>query len=97
MLYYIIYIILYTYYIYIYTYIYIYIYIYIYTVYIYLKVNENPLYFEMTDKIQIKVSADGAKYSRTSNFCLISFAILTDRHNISSESKYMYVVILGWL
>ena len=46
----------------------------------------------MTDIIQIKVSADGAKYSRTSNFCLISFAILTDQHTLSSESKFTYVV-----
>ena len=52
----------------------------------------------MTNKIQIKVSADGVKYSRTSNFCLISFAILTDQHTLSSESKlylagYRYMII----
>ena len=37
--------------------------------------NENPLYFEKTNEIQIRLSADGAKYSRQSNVCLVSFSI----------------------
>jgi len=57
-----------------------------------LQVAQNP------DKdfniIKIKLSGDGAKYSRTSNFVLFSFNMLTGDQNkdLSSHSK-KYLVI----
>lgn len=37
--------------------------------------------------IKIRISGDGAKYSRTSNFNILSFNILTGNNDLSCQSK----------
>ena len=56
--------------------------------YFYLQIADNP--DKDFDSINIKISGDGAKFSRTSNFILFSFTILTgdQSKDLSSHSKY---------
>jgi hypothetical protein len=47
----------------------------------YIKYHVNP----ETDKIKIKISGDGSKVSRISNFVVLSFSVITD--DLTSSSK----------
>ena len=48
--------------------------------------ENNPQLYKPGDTIKIKFSGDGAKFSRTSNFVLLSFGILTKEANVLSGS-----------
>jgi len=39
------------------------------------------------NEVDIKISCDGAKYTRLSNYCLLSFMILTGEKDLSIASK----------
>ena len=41
-----------------------------------MQIAKNPAVFASGKKIKIRISGDGAKFSRTSNFILLSYAIL---------------------
>jgi len=44
-------------------------------------------HYKHTKKIKIRISGDGASYSRTSKFCLLSFAIFRDCKTFSCQGK----------
>ena len=53
-----------------------------------MQVNKDPDYFyENNMKIHVKISMDGAQYSRSSSFCLLSFSILNREYTLSPASK----------
>ena len=41
----------------------------------------------MQQKVHVRVSLDGARYSRYSNFCLLSVAIIGEHYTLSSHGK----------
>ena len=49
----------------------------------YIKYHVNP----ETDKIKIKISGDGSKVSRISNFVVLSFSVITDDLTLSSKDQ----------
>ena len=53
----------------------------------YIKYHVNP----ETDKIQIKISGDGSKVSRISNFVL-SFSVITDDLTLSSKDQNVFAL-----
>ena len=60
--------------------------------------ENNPQLYKPGDTIKIKFSGDGAKISRTSNFVLLSFGILTKEANVLSgpgilHTHYIYYVV----
>ena len=48
--------------------------------------EDHPHLYKLGDTIKIKFSGDGAKFSRTSNFVLLSFGILNKHANVLSGS-----------
>ena len=44
-------------------------------------------HYKHTKKIKIRVSGDGASYSRTSKYCLLSFAIFRDCTTFSCQGE----------
>jgi hypothetical protein len=40
-----------------------------------------------TDKIKIKISVDGSKVSRISNFVVLSLSVITDDLTLSSKER----------
>jgi hypothetical protein len=49
----------------------------------YIKYHVNP----ETDKLRIKISVDGSKVSRISNFVVLSFSVITDDLTLSSKDQ----------
>ena len=60
-----------------------------------MQISLRPDLFE-NNKVDIKISCDGAKYTRLSNYCLLSFMILTGEKDLSSNSELFvqYIVII---
>ena len=52
--------------------------------------EDNPHLYQAGDTIKIKCSGDGAKFSRTSSFILVSFGILAKEANVLSGSGIPY-------
>ena len=50
---------------------------------------QDPTKFT-NNKIRIKISLDGANYSRSSNFCILSFAVLCGGELNQSSMEYIY-------
>jgi hypothetical protein len=44
-----------------------------------------------TNKIKIKISADGSKVSRISNFIVLSFSVITDDLTLSSTDQHVFL------
>ena len=55
----------------------------------YIKYHVNP----ETDKIKIKISGDGPKVSRISNFVVLSFSVITDDLTLSSKDQNMFCIV----
>ena len=48
--------------------------------------EDNPQLYQAGHTIRVKCSGDGAKFSRTSSFILLSFGILAKEANVLSGS-----------
>ena len=46
-----------------------------------------------TDKIKIKISGDGSKVSRISNFVVLSFSVITDDLTLSSKDQNVFCIV----
>ena len=55
----------------------------------YIKYLVNP----ETDKIRIKISVDGSKVSRISNFVVLSFSVFTDDWTLSSKDQNVFCIV----
>jgi hypothetical protein len=44
-----------------------------------------------TDKKKIKISGDGSKVSRISNFVVLSFSVITDDLTLSSKDQNVFL------
>jgi hypothetical protein len=55
----------------------------------YIKYRVNP----ETDKIKIKISWDGSKVSRISNFVVLSFSVITDDLTLSSKDQNIFCIV----
>ena len=55
----------------------------------YIKYHVNP----ETDKIKIKISGDGSKVSRNSNFVVLSFSVITDDLTLSSKDENVFCIV----
>jgi hypothetical protein len=55
----------------------------------YIKYHVNP----ETDKIKIKISVDGSKVSRISNFVVLSFSVITDDLTLSSKDQNVCCIV----
>ena len=55
----------------------------------YIKYHVNP----ETDKIKIKISGDGSKVSRVSNFVVLSFSVITDDLTLSSKDQNVVCIV----
>ena len=51
-----------------------------------MQVNTQPDLFE-NNTVKIKISCDGAKYTRLSSYCLLSFTLLTGDKDLSIMSE----------
>ena len=54
----------------------------------YIMYHVNP----ETDKIKIKISGDGSKVSRISNFVVLSFSVITDDLTLSSKDQNVFAL-----
>ena len=55
-----------------------------------MQISLRPDLFK-NNEVNIKISCDGANYTRLSNYCLLSFTILTGEKDLSSTSElFMY-------
>ena len=54
-----------------------------------IKYHVNP----ETDKIKIKISGDGSKVSRISNFVMLSFSVITDDLTLSSNDQNVFCIV----
>ena len=60
---------------------------------IFMQVNKDPDYFyENNMEIHVKISMDGAQYSRSSSFCLLSFSIFNREYTFSLASKLFWQI-----
>ncbi|CAG2242280.1 unnamed protein product [Mytilus edulis] len=48
---------------------------------------------EETDKLQIKISGDGSRVSRISNFVVFSFSVITDGLTLSSKDQNVFCIV----
>ena len=55
----------------------------------YIKYHVNP----ETDKIKIKISGNGSKVSRISNFVVLSFSVITDDLTLSSKDQNFFGIV----
>ena len=55
----------------------------------YIKYHVNP----ETDKIKIKISGNGSKVSRISNFVVLSFSVITDDLTLSSTYQNVFRIV----
>ena len=55
----------------------------------YIKYHVNP----ETDKIRIKISGDGSKVSRISNFVVLSFSLITDDLTLTSKDQNVFCIV----
>ena len=55
---------------------------------IFIQVSKDPDYFKNME-IHVKISMDGAQYSRSSSFCLLSFSIFNREYTLSPASKFL--------
>ena len=56
---------------------------------IFIQVSKDPDYFYENMEIHVKISMDGAQYSRSSSFCLLSFSIFNREYTLSPASKFL--------
>jgi hypothetical protein len=54
---------------------------------------QNDINFYYLDKIKIKISGDGSKVSRISNFVLLSFSVITDDLTLSSKDQNVFCIV----
>jgi hypothetical protein len=54
-----------------------------------IKISVNP----KTDKITIKISGDGSKVSRISNFVVLSFSVITYDLTLSSKDENVFCIV----
>ena len=54
-----------------------------------MQVSKDPDYFYENMEIHVKISMDGAQYSRSSSFCLLSFSIFNREYTLSPASKFL--------
>jgi hypothetical protein len=54
----------------------------------YIKYHVNP----ETDKIKFKISGDGSKVSRISNFVVLSFSVISDDLTLSSKDQMFFAL-----
>ena len=54
----------------------------------YVQITKYPS-MKTATSIKVRISGDGAKYSRTSNFNIMSFSILTGHNDLSCQSKFV--------
>ena len=54
-----------------------------------IKYHVNP----ETDKIKIKISVDGSKVSRISNFVVLSFSVIIDDLTLSSKDQNVFCIV----
>ncbi|CAG2186020.1 unnamed protein product [Mytilus edulis] len=50
---------------------------------------------EETDKLQIKISGDGSRVSRISNFVVFSFSVITDGLTLSSKDQNVFALLIA--
>jgi len=55
-------------------------------VFFFTQIINNPSFFRESMEIHVKISIDGARYSRHSNYCLMSLAIINEEFTLSSKS-----------
>ena len=55
----------------------------------YIKYHVNP----ETDKIKIKISEDGSKVSRISNFVVLSFSVIAEDFTLSSKDQNFFCIV----
>ena len=51
----------------------------------------HPDLYKDNKVVKIKISGDGAKYSRNDTFVVITFNILTGKNDLSSSSKFILI------
>ncbi len=59
------------------------------------KMQAHPSAYRSGDTVRVRISGDGAKFSRTSSFVLLSFAIINPEVNVLAgrgrvHRTYMY-------
>ena len=54
---------------------------------LYIRVFKDPDYFQENMEIHVKISMDGAQYTKKSSFTLLSFSIFTREYTLSPTSK----------
>jgi hypothetical protein len=60
----------------------------------YINQNVSPqLQYPETDKIKIKISGDGSKVRRISNFVVLSFSVITDNLTLSSTDQNVFCIV----
>lgn len=60
---------------------------YIYCSSIYLQISKDPEYFDENMEIHVKISMDGAQYTRKSSFTLLTVSIFNRDYTLSQSSK----------
>ena len=55
-----------------------------------IQVSNDYEFFKETMEIHVKISLDGAQYTRCSTFCLLTLSIFTREYSLSPMSKYIY-------
>ena len=53
----------------------------------YCQVNNDYDFFKENMEIHVKISIDGAEYTRGSSFCLLSVSVFTRDYSLSPKSK----------
>ncbi|KAL5489410.1 hypothetical protein EMCRGX_G018500 [Ephydatia muelleri] len=56
--------------------------------------GECPTLFQLGEKIPVKFSSDGAKFSRTSNMMILSFSILVPQGRYLSGTGYHTIAVV---
>ena len=52
-----------------------------------MQVSNDYEFFKETMEIHVKISLDGAQYTRCSTFCLLTLSIFTREYSLSTTSK----------
>ena len=54
----------------------------------------HPDIYKKNKIVRVRISGDGAKYSRNDNFVVMTFNILTGKNDLNSNSKSLFSKIL---
>lgn len=60
------------------------------------QIKDNVDYYSNNNLLMVKVSGDGAKYSHTSSFYLLSFTFVRDDSSLSSSGKCLCYRDSNW-